>query len=91
MFKVLPDVRTAWRDVWVGGILTALLFTIRKFLLGLYLSRMAVSSTYGAAGSLIALLVWVYYSSPIFFFGAEFTQVDAHRYGTQAAREPARP
>lgn len=87
MFKYLPDVKIAWRDVWLGGTLTALLFTIGKFALGMYLGRSSVSSAYGAAGSLIVLLLWVYYSAQILFFGAEFTQVYANRFGKKL--EPA--
>ncbi len=79
MFKYVPNVRIAWRDVTVGAIGTALLFTIGKFLLGLYLAKAGVGSTYGAAGSLVAVVVWIYYSAQIFFFGAEFTRVYADR------------
>jgi membrane protein len=82
IFKTVPDVEMRWRDVWVGAAVTALLFVLGKFLLGLYLSRSAVSSTYGAAGSIIALVLWVYYSSQIVFMGAEFTQVYARRFGS---------
>ena len=82
MFKILPDANIAWRNVWVGAFLTALLFTLGKFALGYYLGRSGVASSYGAAGSLIVLLVWVYYSSQIVFFGAEFTQVYANRFGS---------
>lgn len=81
MFKVLPDVKIAWRDVWVGAGLTALLFTIGKFLLGLYLGTNSTVSAYGAAGSLVLILLWVYYSAQIMFFGAEFTRVYANRFG----------
>jgi membrane protein len=83
IFKVLPDVKIAWRDVWVGAVVTALLFTVGKFLIGLYLAKSSVASTYGAAGSLVVLLLWIYYSSQILFLGAEFTQVYATRYGSQ--------
>jgi membrane protein len=82
MFKFLPDVRIAWRDVWVGAFITALLFSAGKFALGVYLGRSGVASSYGAAGSLIVLRVWVYYSSQIVFLGAEFTQVYANRFGS---------
>jgi membrane protein len=81
IFKVLPDVRIAWRDVWIGATFTALLFTLGKFLLGLYLGRNATVSAYGAAGSLVLILLWVYYSAQILFFGAELTQVYANRFG----------
>lgn len=83
IFKVIPDVKIAWRDVWIGAAATALLFTLGKFLIGLYLGNSAVASTYGAAGSLIVILLWVYYSAQILFLGAEFTQVYANRYGSR--------
>ena len=83
MYRYLPDVHIAWRDVWIGATLTAVLFVVGKFLLGLYLGRGNYESSYGAAvGSFIALLVWVYYSSVIFFIGAEATQVYARRHGS---------
>jgi membrane protein len=85
IFKFLPDAKIAWRDVWIGAFLTAVLFTIGKFALGLYLGKSGVASSYGAAGSLIVLLLWVYYSSQILFFGAEFTQVYANRFGSRVA------
>ena len=83
MFKLLPDARIAWRDVWVGALITALLFTLGKFLIGLYLGKSNVASAYGAAGSLVILLVWVYYSAQILLFGAEFTQVYANTSGAR--------
>jgi membrane protein len=83
MYKFLPDVKIHWSDVWIGALITALLFTIGKFALGLYLGRGSFGSTYGAAGSLVIILAWVYYSAQILFFGAEFTQVYARRYGSQ--------
>jgi membrane protein len=82
IFKVLPDVEIAWGDVWIGAAATALLFTLGKFLIGLYLAKSSVASTYGAAGSLVIVLLWIYYSSQILFLGAEFTQVYAGRYGS---------
>lgn len=85
LFRVLPDVHVYWRDVWTGAAVTALLFTIGKEAIGLYLGNSSVSSTYGAAGSLIAILVWVYFSAMIFFLGAEFTQVHA-KLGGRAIR-----
>jgi membrane protein len=85
MFKFLPDARIAWHDVWIGAFITAALFTVGKFALGLYLGKSGVASSYGAAGSLIVLLLWVYYSSQIVFFGAEFTQVYANRFGSHVA------
>lgn len=87
MFKYLPDVKIAWRDVWLGAVITAFLFTVGKFGLGMYLGRSSVSSAYGAAGSLVILLLWIYYSAQILFFGAEFTQVYANRFGKKL--EPA--
>ena len=76
-YKVLPDVPFKWREVWLGAFVTAVLFTVGKSLIGLYIGRSAFSSTYGAAGSMIILLVWIYYSAQIFFLGAEFTHVHA--------------
>ncbi len=81
MFRYLPDVRIQWRDVWFGGLSTALLFAVGKYAVGLYLGRSSVGSAYGAAGSLIVVLVWAYYSALIFFFGAEMTQVWARQHG----------
>jgi membrane protein len=77
MFKYLPDAKVAWRDVWFGALTTAVLFTLGKFLIGLYLGRASVGSAYGAAGSVVVVMVWVYYASLIFFFGAELTHVHA--------------
>ncbi len=82
IYKFLPDARIEWRDVWIGAASTSFLFAIGKFLIGLYLGRSGVTSAYGAAGSLITVLLWVYYSSLIFFLGAEFTQVYATQYGS---------
>jgi membrane protein len=81
IFKVLPDVEVAWEDVWVGAALTALLFAVGKYLLGMYLGQSAIVSAYGAAGSFVVLLLWVYYSSQLLLFGAEFTQTYARRSG----------
>ena len=81
IFKFLPDVQIQWRDVWIGAVISAILFGIGKWLLGLYLGSGAAGSAYGAASSLITLLLWVYYSSQILLFGAEFTQVYAARAG----------
>lgn len=81
MFKFLPDAKIRWRSLWVGAILTAVLFTLGKFLLGLYFGEADPSSTYGAAGSIVLILLWVSYSCLILFFGAEFTWVYANRYG----------
>lgn len=87
IYKVLPDVKIAWREVWVGAAITALLFTVGKFLLGMYLGRSTVASAYGAAGSAVIILLWIYYSAQILFFGAELTQVYACRFGKKL--EPA--
>jgi membrane protein len=86
MFKFLPDVEVAWRDVWLGAFVTAVLFVMGKFGIGLYLSMSDVGSSYGAAGSLIIVLAWIYYSALILFFGAELTQA----WATQQGRSPRR-
>ncbi|MGB9157360.1 MAG: YihY/virulence factor BrkB family protein [Chthoniobacterales bacterium] len=81
IYKFLPDVKIQWRDVWIGAVMTTILFTIGKWALGLYLGSGTAASAYGAASSLITLLLWIYYSSQILLFGAEFTQVYAARAG----------
>ena len=83
MFKYVPDVKIAWKDVFIGSIITALLFLFGKYLLGLYLSKGSLGSAYGAAGSLIVFLAWVYYSAQIILFGAEFTHVYTRMYGSK--------
>ena len=83
IFKVVPDVEIRWRDVWVGAFVTAALFSAGKYLLGFYLGTSTVASSYGAAGSVVAMVVWVYYSSQLVFLGAEFTQVYARQFGVQ--------
>ena len=83
IYKVLPSVRIAWRDVVVGAIVTAALFSAGKYVIGVYIGNSGLGSTYGAAGSIILLLVWVYYSAQIFLFGAEFTRSYAHRFGSK--------
>lgn len=88
IYKVLPDVKITWNDVWIGAAITALLFTIGKTLIGLYLGNSSVGSTYGAAGSFVVLLLWVNYSAQILFFGAEFTQVYANRFGSRIQPAP---
>lgn len=82
IYKYVPDVEIQWKDVWVGAALTSVLFTVGKFLIGLYLGTSGVTSAYGAAGSIITVLLWVYYSSLIFFLGAEFTKMYASEYGS---------
>ena len=92
IYKYVPDIEIQWKDVWVGAALTSILFTLGKYLIGLYIGTSGVSSTFGAAGSLITILVWVYYSSLIFFLGAEFTRVYATQYGSGVApAENAQP
>jgi membrane protein len=85
IYKFVPDVQIQWSDVWIGAALTSILFTIGKYLIGLYLGSSGVSSAYGAAGSLVTVLLWVYYSSLIFLLGAEFTQGYATTYGSGVA------
>lgn len=82
IFKVLPDARILWRDVWGGAVLTALLFSLGKFLIGLYISHAGVGDTYGAAGAVVIILVWVYYSTVIMIYGAHFTHVQARDHGS---------
>ncbi|MCA0239327.1 MAG: YihY/virulence factor BrkB family protein [Proteobacteria bacterium] len=89
IYKLMPRVRIAWSDVWVGAVVTAALFAVGRQLIGLYIGRGAVGSGFGAAGSLVAVLVWVYYSAQIFLFGAEFTWVFAHRVGSRRDSAPA--
>jgi membrane protein len=83
IFKVLPDANIKWKDVWAGAIATAVLFLLGKFAISFYISKSEVGSTYGAAGSLVVLLLWVYYSSIILYFGAEFTKAYALKYGSE--------
>lgn len=101
IYKYIPRVRIEWHDVWIGALTTAVLFTVGEFALGLYLGKSAIASGFGAAGSLVVVLVWVYYSAQIFLFGAEYTWVYANAFGSRkaasatvqpvAARSPARP
>jgi membrane protein len=86
IYKLLPSIKIAWRDVWVGAAVTSLLFAIGKFAIGYYLGTSSVASGFGAAASVVVLLVWVYYSAQIFLLGAEFTWVYAHRHGSKASR-----
>lgn len=90
MFKFLPDAKVAWRDVWMGALITAALFTVGKLLIGLYLGKSAIGSAYGAAGSLVVLVVWIYYSAQVLFLGAELAHTQAERRTrTDAVSKPA--
>lgn len=91
LYRLLPDTWVAWRDVWTGAAVTALLFSIGKTLIGLYLGHSTSSSPFGAAGSVVVFLLWVYYSAQIFLFGAEFTEVYAVARRSSAASTPAEP
>jgi membrane protein len=100
IFRFLPDVEIGWRDVWVGALFTAVLFGIGKLAIGLYLGKSSLASSYGAAGALVVILVWVYYSAQILFFGAELTRAWAYQHGSRIAPDadampiaddPARP
>jgi membrane protein len=88
MYKYLPDAKIEWRDVWTGALVTAVGFVIGQALIALYLGKAGVASAYGAAGSLLVLLLWVYYSSMILLFGAEFTRVYAEKHGSRIGVEP---
>ena len=83
LYKLMPRVRIQWRDVWAGAAVTALLFTVGKLLIGIYIGKSAISSGFGAAGSLVIVLVWVYYSAQIFLLGAEFTRVYSQAHGSR--------
>jgi membrane protein len=83
VFRLLPDAEVAWRDVWLGAIVTSMLFALGEYLIGLYLTHSSVGSAYGAAGSLVVILVWIYYSALILMYGAEFTKLYANRYGSK--------
>lgn len=91
IYKFMPRVDIRWPDVWIGAAVTALLFTAGKFLIGLYLGKSSVTSGFGAAGSLVIVMLWVYYSAQIFLLGAEFTWVYAHTYGSRRGQERPRP
>jgi membrane protein len=84
LFRYVPDVRVPWRDVWIGAVVTAVLFSIGTAFMGRYLGQKSFSSIFGAAGSLMVILLWVYYSSQIVFFGAEFTRVYSNMFGSNA-------
>ncbi len=89
IYRILPSVRIAWGDVWIGAAVTSLLFWIGKFLIGIYIGRSAIASPFGAAGTLVVVIVWVYYSAQIFFLGAEFTRAYALKLGSLRDRAPA--
>ena len=89
IYKIMPRARISWRDVWTGAAVTALLFTVGKVLVGLYLGKSAIASGFGAAGSLVVLVVWVYYSAQTFLLGAEYTWVYANRCGSRAGQAVA--
>ena len=91
IYKLIPRVRIHWRDVWVGAAVTAALFAVGKLLIGLYIGKSSVASAFGAAGSLVVMMVWVYYSAQIFLLGAEFTWVYAHSYGSRRGQRRPRP
>lgn len=91
IYKLLPEARLTWSDVWVGAGITAALFSLGKYLIGLYLGRAAIGSTYGAAGAFVVLLVWIYYSAQILLFGAELTFVYATKYGRGVVGVPLSP
>ncbi len=88
IYKLMPRARVAWADVWLGSAVTALLFTAGKFLIGLYLGRSGLGSVFGAAGSLVVMMAWVYYSAQVFLLGAEFTWAYARRYGSRRQCAP---
>jgi len=89
IYKMVPRVRIDWKDVWIGAAATSLLFTAGKFLIGVYIGRSGIASGFGAAASLVAVLVWVYYSAQIFLLGAEFTWAYAHKFGSRRDSESA--
>ena len=89
LYKVVPDVHIEWQDVWIGAAVTSLLFSIGKFAIGLYIGKAGIGSAYGAAGSLVVFLVWVYYSAQIFFLGAQFTHIFSERHGSRAQARAA--
>jgi len=90
IFRYIPDAKIAWRDVVPGGLVTAILFTVGEYAIGMYLGKGSFSSSYGAAGSLVVFLAWVYYSAQILFFGAEFTKVYAKQRGPETSTSAAK-
>jgi membrane protein len=94
MFKYLPDAEVSWRDVWLGAVVTALLFEVGKFLIGLYIGKQGLESSFGAASSLVVVLIWVYYSAQIVLMGAEFTRahaVENRPSGKAVGKNPSTP
>ena len=91
IYKLIPRVGIRWHDVWIGAAVTSALFAVGKFLIGLYIGKSSVASAFGAAGSLVVMMVWVYYSAQIFLLGAEFTWVYAHAYGSRRGQRRPRP
>jgi membrane protein len=91
IYKVIPDTRIQWSDVWIGAFVTSLLFTVGKFLIALYLAKASIGSPYAAAGSIVVFLTWVYYSAQIFLFGAEFTHVYTLRHGSHSKGPATKP
>lgn len=86
IFRFMPQAEVAWRDVWTGAVITALMFEVGKYLIGLYVGKASVASSYAAAGSLVVVLIWVYYAAQVFLLGAEFTWVYANEYGSRAGK-----
>ncbi|KRA01253.1 YihY/virulence factor BrkB family protein [Achromobacter sp. Root565] len=91
IYRFMPQVPVAWRDVWAGAFVTGVMFEIGKFLIGLYMAKASVASSYAAAGSLVIVLIWVYYAAQVFLLGAEFTRVNAEAHGSRRERSPASP
>jgi membrane protein len=89
IYKTMPRVRIDWKDVWIGAVVTSLLFVAGKFLIGAYIGHSGISSGFGAAASLVVVLLWVYYSAQIFLFGAEFAWAYSHRFGSRRGKPPA--
>jgi membrane protein len=89
LYKIVPDTRIEWRDVWVGAAVTSILFSAGKFLIGFYIGKSGIGSAYGAAASLVVFIVWIYYSAQVFFLGAEFTRVYADRRGSRSRQVPS--